>query len=810
MSNVAQKNLSGLCRVISLVAAIMAATVMPHTVSAQERQAVLEEIIVTAQKREESLQEAPLSVTVISPLMIEEMGISDLRDISTIAPNVQIKRTAGGTGSGTFRIRGLAAGDLILTADPKSSLYLDGVLVAKSIGSLLDMVDIQRIEVLRGPQGTLFGRNSNGGAINIISKKPEDELDFSFNVDAGNYSQLNTKTMLNIPLYQDDSGTNNFAGRISYITRKADGWIRNPLLGEDFGEEDRWGGTIALRWNSDRAEVSYAYDKTKWRDTAPAAVLELSGDPKSAQLADLLNNLIYPALTETGSIDEFIQLDRPSKVEADISTHQNLDVQGHNLTAAIDFSGVPVLGDVTVTSISAYRETKNVTIPDLDGTPLRIGHFDSPYRKQDQYTQELRLTGLSWNERLDYVVGLYYFEEEGKELSLTDTLVFPEFFPAPLSTINTKYDIDNDAWAVYGQATLSDWLTSGLNLTLGIRYTDESRGLDIRRDQFQVGVLEDLPCDPADPANFDPDTCGTFNLQGLKEDYSNTSPMANLSYHWNEDLMTYFRWAEGFQSGGFNGRGATLSFTAIPYDDERVTSYEIGMKSHWLDSRVQVNAAVFYTENTDLQVPQFPPEVTSPSVGTVVVNAGDATIKGGELELVARPVPELDLYLNYAYLDPEYDEYIVGQDLDGSPIDTANGREFIQSPKHTLGGGIKYHFGEFSFGVLSARVDAYWQDDILFSGDPAIVAQNPLIAADSKKDRAVNQQDDYMLLDARIMLDQIPLGDTGNFRLALWGKNLTDKEYRYTSVDLIDQLGFAISHYGEPRTYGISLTYELR
>jgi iron complex outermembrane receptor protein len=234
------------------------------------------------------------------------------------------------------------------------------------------------------------------------------------------------------------------------------------------------------------------------------------------------------------------------------------------------------------------------------------------------------------------------------------------------------------------------------------------------------------------------------------------------------------------------------------------------LKSHWFDSRIQANAAIFYTKNDDLQVAQFPPEVTSPSVGTVVVNAGKAEIKGGELELVARPVPELDLYLNYAYLDPEYDEYIVGQDLDGSSIDTANGREFIQSPKHTLGGGIKYHFGEFSFGVLSARLDAYWQDDILFSGTPAIVAENPLIAADSAKDRAVNQQDDYMLLDARIILDQIPLADTGNFRLALWGKNLTDKEYRYTAVDLIDQLGFAISHYGEPRTYGISLTYELR
>ena len=498
-------------------------------------------------------------------------------------------------------------------------------------------------------------------------------------------------------------------------------------------------------------------------------------------------------------------------MESDISGHQDLEVKGHNLTGSLDIDGGAVLGDVTLVSISAYRETNNETLSDLDGTPLRIGYFESPYRKQDQFSQEFQLTGLTYDDRLDYVFGLYYFDEDGSELAIADTLVFPEVgFEVPLSTIITDYEIDNDAWAAYGQATMSDWLVSGLDLTLGLRYTDETRKLDIRREDYQVGALQVRTCDPADPAKFDPSTCGTFDLKGLNEDYSNTSPMANLSYQWNDDLMTYFRWAKGFQSGGFNGRASTLKNAVVPYDDEGVESYELGMKSHWLESKVQVNASIFYTENTDLQVPQFPPDAVSPSVGTVVVNAGEATIKGGELELMAKPTADLDLYLNYAYLDPEYDEFILGNDLDGSPIDTANGREFKNAPKHTLGGGIRYHLGDFSFGALSARLDTYWQDDVFLTGDPAIIADDPLIASDSKKDRSVNQQDDYLLLDARITLDQIPVSSVGNIRVALWGKNLTDKEYRYTSVDLIDQLGFAVTHYGEPRTYGISLTYELR
>ena len=165
---------------LSLSTAFIAATIMPHTVSAQERSAALEEIIVTAQRREESLQTAPLSVTVLSDITIQEMGISDISDLTQLAPNVQIPKTPGGSVASIITIRGLASGDHILTSDPKSSLYLDGVLVAKSMGSLLDMVDTQRIEILRGPQGTLFGRNSNGGAINVISKKPQNELEYRY------------------------------------------------------------------------------------------------------------------------------------------------------------------------------------------------------------------------------------------------------------------------------------------------------------------------------------------------------------------------------------------------------------------------------------------------------------------------------------------------------------------------------------------------------------------------------------------------------------------------------------------------------
>ena len=787
---------------VAVVIAVV--SLLPQQLSAQQRQERLEEIIVTAQKREESLQTVPLSVTAISSITIRDMGISDILDIARIAPNVVIEKTVGGSMASTVRIRGLASEDLVLSADPKSSVYVNGVLIAKSVGSLVDMADIERIEVLRGPQGTLFGRNSNGGAINVITKKPENEWDFGVEVEAGNYSRLNTKTMLNIPLYQNEASGDSLAARIAYATREVDGWVTNPLNGRDYGVEDRQGLTFALSWATDNLVVDYGYDKTKWRDTGPAAVLELSGDPSNAGLAGLLNFVVYPALTETGSIDEFVQLDRPSKVEADLSIYQNLDVEGHNLTAALDF------GDMTFTSITAYREMESNALGDIDGTPLDTGRFVTDYRTQEQFTQEFQLTGVSWNDRLDYVVGLYYFEEDGAEGSLTDSLVYADLFPLPLSSTVTDYEIDNTAWAIYGQATLADFLVDGLSLTLGVRYTEETRGLSMTRTASQSGVVQNQGCDPGDPGSFDPDNCGTFDLQGQEEDFSNVSPMASISYQWNDDLMTYFRVAEGFQSGGFNGRAAALAYAAIPYDEETVTSYELGWKSQWFDQRLQLNGAIFYTDNTDLQVAQLPAEVRSAGVGTVVVNAGEATIKGGELELVARPITNLDMYLNYAYLDPEFDEFIVGFDLDGTPVDTAEGNKFKSAPKNTLGGGIKYHFGEFSFGVLSARIDAYWQDDIYFGGSPEVVADNPLIAASSTIDLDMNKQDAYLLVDASIVLDEIPLGNTGSFRLALWGKNLTDEEYRYGAANLIAPLGFGVTHYGDPLTYGITLSFDLR
>ncbi len=412
-------------------------------------------------------------------------------------------------------------------------------------------------------------------------------------------------------------------------------------------------------------------------------------------------------------------------------------------------------------------------------------------------------------------MGFYYFKEGGGNESKDVALDFTAAgFPDPFSEIFTEIEIDNEAWAIYGQATLADVLMPGLSLTLGARYTRETRGFSVDRDEYRAVLGHQTGnCNPAEP-DYDPNLCYSFEIQE-EESYSNVSPMANISYQWNNDVMSYFRVATGYQSGSFNGRAVSLGAANTPYDEQISIQYELGAKTAWFDHRLVINASVFYTDNEDLQVAQFPFGSDSPNVGTVVQNAGESHVQGAEIELVGMPTANLEMYLNYAYLKGEFDSYIVGyDDINGdgvrdTPVDISDDTVFIQSPENSIGMGARYTFGNFGFGTLWARVDASWQDDIVFTGQGEIATVNaPELESGSKNARAVNQQEAYTLIDASVTLEHIPLTNTGTFKVRLWGRNLTDEQYRYASVDLLDQMGIAVAHYGDPRTYGVTLSYD--
>ncbi|MFT4518406.1 MAG: iron complex outermembrane receptor protein [Halioglobus sp.] len=804
--------------------AIVAATLATTPVTlAQEEGWALEEVLVTAQRRVESLQKAPLSVTALTAETIAELGIVDIEALTRFAPNVTVNKLPAGSSASTVRIRGVANPEVVITTDPKVTLYVDGVLIAKSAGSMLDLIDLERIEVLRGPQGTLFGRNAVGGAIAVHTREPTEDFEFSQTFDVGNLDLFESQTMINVPLMDNEAGT--LLGRAVYMYHVRDGWVQNEA-GDDWGTEDRQAGRINLAWAKGEWSARYTYDKTKWREKIPAPYLEavadftIDGTPKNDSLASIAPGLIADTLAALGreetTLDEFILTHRASVVPGEFIGDHDLDIFGHALTVTKEFSDLGVFGDVTLKSITAFRELDSSSLAELDGTPVPLSRFDTIKKEQDQTTQEFQWVGNTFDDRLDYVLGFYYFDETGVNLGTNTALDFRiGGFPQPFSEIAEDVGIDNEAWAIFGQGTLADVFVEGLDLTLGLRYTQESRGVYIDRVELRAGALQDQQCDPA-AADFDADLCYSFTVD-QQESFDNLSPMANVSYQWNDQNMSYFRIATGYQSGGFNGRATSFGAATTPYKEETSISYELGFKSSLWKQRLNLNTAIFYTESDDLQLASFPPGSDNPNVGTVITNAGKSHIYGGELEMVALLTPDLEMYFNYAYLKLEFDEYVLGfDDVDGdgireTPVDVADETRNVQAPENSFGFGLRYAAGDIGIGKLSARVDMTWQDDILFAGGAGIQTVNaPELDTTAKETRPVNQQSAYTLVDARIILEKIPLVSSGNLKLALWGRNLTDEDYRYASVDLVENLGIGVAHYGDPRTYGLTLSYDLR
>lgn len=809
--------------VVSAVAGLTG--VMPLLSQAQESaEPRLEEVLVTAQRRVESLQKAPLSVTAFSAQTIEELELNDLESLTRFSPNVTVTKVPGSNASASVRIRGVGNPEVAIWSDPKVTVYLDDVLIAKTSGAQFDLIDLERIELLRGPQGTLFGRNAVGGAVAVHSREPANELDFRQDLDAGNLDLFESQTMINVPLIDNEVGT--LAARAVYMYRERDGWADNDA-GDQWQVEDRNAGRFSLAWTAPNWRARYIYDQTRWRDTTPAVFLLDAGEfepgagtPKSDALAAIAPGRFAAVLESLGreerTLDEFVQPGRGRVAPGEFVGKDKLDVLGHSLTLNRDVTGLPLLGDVTLKSITAYRKNEQERNQEFDGTPIELLNVFVNNQTVEQFTQELQVVGKTFQERLDYILGFYYFDEDGDQAVISRSLDFTSVGdPAPFSEIDTNLAVDNEAWAVFGQGTLADVFTDGMNFTVGLRYTQETRGIEVDRLERQFGTLLIAGCDPALP-DFDAAGCKSFDMDA-SEDFDNVSWMANLAYEWNDNHMSYTRVATGFLSGGFNGRATSLFAVTRPFEEETAISYEVGMKSSLLDQRLNVNWAAFYTETDDLQTAGFPPDAGNPNVGTIINNAGQSTSYGAEVELQSLLTQNLEAYLSAAWIDNEFNEFVIGfDDVDGdgvreTPVDVSDGNVFIRTPEFTVAAGLRYNFGEIGIGRLSARLDVSWQDDVIFNGGSAVQTVNaPELDRGAAKDRPANQQDAYALVDAMVTLEDIPLVDDGNLKLSLWGRNITDKQYRNVAVDLMENLGILIGHYGDPRTYGVTLSYSLR
>lgn len=704
----------------------------------------LEEVVVSARKIEESLQQTPIAVSAYSEETLREIGVETLTSLSVFTPNLQLQRGAGGDSSLVACMRGLCRTDDIITEEPMVGTYVDGFYIARMQGAFFDLLDVQQIEVLRGPQGTLFGKNTAGGAINITTVRPDQEFGGYVVGTIGSDSLYGGKFSVNVPI------TDGIAGRFSYGQHKRDGLIENRTF-SDLNDKDYQAARLALAADfGDRFSADYKLD---W--------FEADQTPNGWQptLIEPGLDVVFPGVSGTSDPG----LDRSVATPEEVYDEFRQVFNG--LTLAYDVGDVGPVDDLTIKSMTGHRNTELSSFRTMVPYYLISGPLVQDY---DFFTQEFQFLGTAMDGRLNIVSGIFLSADEGfYQLDQQ----FGSVVPNTIITLETE----TDTWAAY--AEFSYRFNDRWQASLGGRYTEEEKKVD--SSIFYPATGGTLPVSELAPTNeFDTD---------------NFSPRVTVSYQPSDSTMLYATYSIGFKSGGLNGR-ATEVKNFVVYDDSEITSYEVGLKSDLMDDRLRLNLALFYQELEDWQVQVNSIDPTSFTFLTRIENAAGATMTGAELEATLVVSDSFQVSGTLGWLDPEYDTYL-SQDFNTLEfIDVADLYNFQFSPEWTSSLTARYEAQLGELGTLLARVDWSYVDDQYFQ-----VVPSPLI-----------EGDDYTLLDARLELRQM-FGS--QLTLAVWGKNLTDEEYRTGGFDvptfgINPPDGLFTNSWANTRTWGVDLRYD--
>jgi iron complex outermembrane receptor protein len=832
--------------------ALAAAIVLPAQAQTPTQSGTLEEVIVTAEKRTESLQEVPIAITAFDAKEIEQRGISNLADLLGQIPSVGGFTAPGSRGNTSLSIRGVSGGSPSnLSLDPAVGIYMDGVYLGKMTGVSADVAELERIEVLRGPQGTLYGRNSTGGAVNYITRKPTGEFGVRAIGSVGNHEYYGAQINVDTPsIGEVGVGMGKIASNFAVQTRDRDGFYENTTNGDDFNDLDRQAWRVGLAWEiKENLRADYAYDGSELDEVNNLdAVVGINplGAAGTDRIAALQGTLAraqgwaatpgtdprigqrwIPSLQKTiaeyeGSIGA--GEGRRNSAGIDVTPKSTSDTEGHGLTFAWDKD------DITFKSITGYRSNKTKARGDIDSIDSRndangvaawndLAHFTlgqiygatggvnlgipqiplDPFwnaidaqggalhfsqdsvADYDQFSQELQMIGST--DKLEYVGGLYYFDDDAKYQRTSTALV-------PLAPIGeTRYKMTTEAWAAYGQTTWTPgWLEDRLSFTAGLRYTEEDKDITWNNGEAIAALT---PPTPAKEASND-------------KSFDNVSGSFTVAYQATEEVNTYIRYGNGYRSGGFNGE----SFDSAPFEEETMDQYELGVKSELWDSRLRVNAAVYTYTYDDLQVSLIE-SLPDGTPTTFVTNAGKAERWGGELEMLVAPIDDLVIGVAYAYIHGDFDEF---PDVCGT-LDPANcliGKDFAVrggSPDNQFNLYADYVFARTSVGEITGYVNLNWQDEWFAS------AAYPALVPVSRGGKTVPvlydnpPMDTRTVVDARLSLENVKVGD-GAMRFTLWGKNLADEDYSNYGINFGNDIGLLTQNYGDPRTFGIEVAYE--
>ena len=724
--------------------------------------ATLEEIVVTAQQRAESLQDVPVSVAAVTAKKISDSGIVDLQGLSELVPNFSINETGIST---TVTIRGISSG-INSGFEQSVGMYNDGIFYGRDQLARVPMIDMERVEVLRGPQGILFGKNSIAGAVSQISAKPTDEFEGSVTaLYEPDHGETDLRMVLSGPL------TDNLSGRLAVMTRELDGYVKNTELGVDEQNEDEQVVRATLRW-----DVNDSVTATLKSSQSTFDVLGRNMEVyQSFGHLEALNS-VYNSPTAPWSVDTELNY------IADNNGHfSNNEVNNSTLTVDWDLEGL------TLTSVTGYVDYEFTESCDCDFTGAPV--FDAGRQEEyQQLSQEFRLTS-DLGSNFDYIAGLFF---QDTDLTYADQIQLPDptvvntalgllgagaLQPfAPGSSTDRTFNQEGEVIALFAQGTWS--VSEALRLTVGGRYTEEKKDAN-RQQRHKANATfggQYMPAVTADPVS------GAYNvLYGIfaieaydqingKLDDSSFSPVVTMEWDANPDTMVYATWTKGYKSGGFDARsnghpdasvnnglksGAAIT-GSWEFANEEATSVELGSKMSIADGAAELSVAWYMTDYTDLQVSQF-----DGTLGFNVTNAGEAKVQGIEADGRWALTDNMTLTGSVAYLDFNYEKfpnsqcYFQQEDTDGDKLCDAGGKrkEFTPELQANLGAAWA---SEMSNGLeLNASLDVSFMDEYLYAAnlDPR------------------SKQDAYSMVNARIAL----AGSEGAWELALLGRNLTDE-----------------------------------
>ncbi|MFL0801125.1 MAG: TonB-dependent receptor [Agarilytica sp.] len=749
----------------------MAVVLSASPVQAGDNELVLEEVIVTAERTESNLQEVAVAVSSLSQDELEAKQVNDIGDLQSLVPNLSVH--VGDANNAVVYIRGIGQIDSIAFFEPGVGIYLDDVYLGRAQGAFLDVVDVERIEVLRGPQGSLYGRNTIGGAIKYVSAGPTDELSGNAVVTLGDYDRRDIKATISGPIAGDT-----VKGRLTVAHMEHEGYAENTFDGGSDGDRNMDFVRGALEFDiGDDVNLQIAADYSKSdpdNSRTPSKETPISIDSVDP-FTFSLSNQVFAADQD------------PFTVNADFNNTEFTETNGLNANLTWNLSD-----SLTMKSISSFRTLDYGTELDLDATPVNafsIFYFN----EQDQTSQELQLNYKS--DRASLVSGLYYFEEDG---STFDGGAFGNF----LIGFAGEAEFTTTSYALFSQLDFD--FTEKMTGILGVRYTEEEKEYSRVIEDFDLTSLAGISIDNqsgavsyANPERLSPrasdlalgGAVGVARPAASPEParFYNFSPKLGISYAVDDDVNVYATYSTSFKSGGFNGRLADGQLE--PYEEEILKSYELGIKTMLLEGQVRLNAALFYNQYNDLQVSSFEATPDGSSILPVFTNAGEAIMQGVELELTALLTDSLTLNANLGYLDAEYKEYFAGVDTDTNmAIDVSSDRHMVNAPEFD---------GLFAINYATDVAD---QGEITVSADVSYRSKTYLEVNSSE----ILAQDAYSLMNAIVSyetMDEV-------WRISLAVKNITDKEYRTHAFDLSAFPGVELGYYSAPRTYSFNVRYQ--